>query len=139
MHLFSPSHSEGSQSCEIEFSALKNDIHQIHQICIMFAGEKKERGEAMAAAIEKTKSSSKQLQLQLQQLALHQQQLVQQIQLQQRQYLLVQGLGLQQRLAAGKFWSYLAAGKFWSFFFISLFIARGATFIYLGRVSSEDE
>ena len=139
MHLFSPSHSEGSQSCENEFSALKKDIHQIHQICIMFAGEKKERGEAMAAAIEKTKSSSKQLQLQLQQLALHQQQLVQQIQLQQRQYLLVQGLGLQQRLAAGKFWSYLAAGKFWSFFFISLFIARGATFIYLGRVSSEDE
>ena len=81
MHLFSPSHSEGSQSRENEFSALKKDIHQIHQICIMFAGEKKERGEAMAAAIEKTKSSSKQLQLQLQQLALHQQQLVQQIQL----------------------------------------------------------
>lgn len=65
------------------------------------SGEKKGCSEAMAAAIEKTKSSSKQLQLQLQQLALHQQQLVQQIQIQQRQYLLVQGLGLQQRLAAG--------------------------------------
>ena len=131
MHLFSPSHSEGSQSRENEFSALKKNIHQIHQICIMFAGEKKERGEAMAAAIEKTKSSSKQLQLQLQQLALHQQQLVQQIQLQQRQYLLVQGLGLQQRLAAGKL-SLL-------FFSISLFFACGATFNYLGRVSGEDE
>ena len=111
MHLFSLFHSEGSQSRENEFSALKKDIHQI---CIMFAGEKKERGEAMAAAIEKTKSSSKQLQLQLQQLALHQQQLVQQIQLQQRQYLLVQGLGLQQRLAAGKL----------SFFFLFLSFSR---------------
>ena len=49
-----------------------------------------------AAAAGDKKLSSSHVHMQIQQLAMHQQQLIQQIQLQQRQYLLAQGLGFQQ-------------------------------------------